>query len=182
MRSASTLQLRDLTIVLALYDMLCLHTQRPMASISSSYPDPAARGLALKKGHAVIDQRKIRLFFQLIGQLAVVGLIILSFVPGSLRPHTGAPGPVEHIAAYFLTAGFLSYGFGKSRSPAIIVLFLSIFSGAVEIVQLYIPDRHSDFIDFVASTTGACIGAALAWIVLRALSSDFAKAEDLPKS
>jgi hypothetical protein len=126
----------------------------------------------------VIDQRKIQLLFKLIGLLAVVGLIILSLVPGDLRPHTGASGPVEHIAAYFLTAGSLSYGFCKSRSPAIIVLFLSIFSGAVEIVQIYIPDRHSDFVDFVASTTGACIGAALAWIVLHALSSDVARAGD----
>lgn len=129
----------------------------------------------------MVNQRKIQSLFKLIGLLAVVVLIALSLVPGDLRPHTGAPGPFEHIAAYSLTAGFLAYGFGKSRNPVVIILGLSIFSGAVEIAQIYIPDRHPAFVDFLASTAGALIGAALAWTILRALAPDVDRAGDYQK-
>jgi VanZ family protein len=127
----------------------------------------------------VIDQRKIQLLIRLAGLLAVVILIVLSLVPGDLRPQTGAPGPFEHIVAYALTAGCLSFGFGQTRNMAVIVLCLSMLSGTVEIAQLYIPDRHSDIMDFVASSSGACIGVALAWIVLRMLATSVAWAGDV---
>jgi hypothetical protein len=123
----------------------------------------------------VIDQGRIKSLSRLIGLLAVVTIAILSLVPGTLRPHTGAPGTLEHISAYLLTAGFLCFGFGNIRNAILIALCLSIFSGALEIAQIYIPGRHAGFLDFVASSTGAFIGAALAWIVLRALSSDVAQ-------
>ena len=32
--------------------------------------------------------------------LSVVAITVLSLLPGDYRPHTGAPGRVEHFAAY----------------------------------------------------------------------------------
>ena len=122
----------------------------------------------------MLDRTQVKLFSRLIGSLAVVILVILSLVPGSMRPHTGAPGKLEHIVAYMLTAGLLSYGYGKNRNPAVIALCLSIVSAAAEIAQIYIPDRHADFFDFAASSTGAFIGSVLAWIIVRSLSPDVA--------
>jgi VanZ family protein len=128
----------------------------------------------LARVKTVLDRTQIKLFSRLIGPLAVVILAILSLVPGSMRPHTGAPGNLEHIVAYLLTAGLLSFGYGKNRNPAVIALCLSFFSATAEIAQIYIPDRHADFFDFAASSTGAFIGSALAWIIVRALSPDAA--------
>jgi VanZ family protein len=122
----------------------------------------------------VIDQKQIRLFARLIGSLAIVAIAVLSLVPGNMRPHTSAPPRLEHIAAYLLTAGLLSYGYGNHRNPAIIALCLSFYSAALEIAQIYVPGRHADLMDVAAGSTGAFIGSALAWIVLRTSGSDVA--------
>ena len=37
------------------------------------------------------------------GWIGVVAIAVLSLVPGSLRPHTGLPGQMEHALAYGLT-------------------------------------------------------------------------------
>jgi len=111
---------------------------------------------------------------QIVGWLAVVVIAILSLVPGSLRPDTGAPPKLEHVAAYLMAAGLLTFGYGKQRHPLVIALCLAIYSAALEIAQILVPGRHAGFADFAASTTGAVIGSALTWIVLRALPRDFA--------
>jgi len=114
---------------------------------------------------------------QLAGWLAVVVIAILSLVPGSLRPHFGVPPNLEHVAAYLehvvaylATAGLLTFGYGKQYHPLVVALCLSIYSAVLEIAQILVPGRHAGFSDFAASTTGAVIGSALAWIVLRALA------------
>lgn len=122
----------------------------------------------------MIDQKQVNLLARLLGWLAVIAIGLLSLVPSDMRPHTGAPGPLEHVAAYFGTAGLLTFSYKKMCHPLVIVLCLSIYSAALEIAQIQIPGRHAAFFDFAASTTGAVIGSALAWIVLRALPRDFA--------
>lgn len=126
------------------------------------------------QGKALIDLNRIKLVARLVGLLAVVTIAILSLVPGDLRPHTYMPKRIEHIVAYLLTAGLLSFGYGKSRYPTFIVLSLSIFSGALEIAQLQIPGRDGNVGDFVVSSIGALIGGSLAWLILRAFPRDFA--------
>jgi hypothetical protein len=116
-----------------------------------------------------INQERVKFAAQLVGSLAVITIAALSLVPGSMRPHTGAPGTMEHIVAYLLTAGTLTLGYGTSRFPAIIALLLSLYSAALEIAQLQIPGRHAGIDDFIASSFGAFIGCLFAWIVLRAL-------------
>jgi len=118
---------------------------------------------------------------QVAGWLAVVVIAILSLVPGSLRPHISAPpilehvvAYLEHVVAYLVTAGLLTFGYGKQYHPLVVALCLSIYSAALEIAQIVIPGRHAGFFDFAASATGAVIGSALPWIVLRALPRDFA--------
>ena len=121
----------------------------------------------------MIDLKRIKLVARLVGLLAVAAIAILSLVPGDLRPHTYMPKRIEHIVAYVLTAGLLSFGYGKSRYPIFIVLSLSIYSAALEIAQLQIPGRDGNVGDFVVSSIGALIGCSLAWLVLRGFSPDF---------
>jgi VanZ family protein len=122
----------------------------------------------------VISLKNIRSAAQWVGLLAVVTIALLSLVPGTLRPHTGAPKELEHFAAYMITAAFLSFGFGKSRYPIIIAFCLSNYSAALELAQIFIPGRQAAVFDFVASSSGAFAGCLLAWLILRAVPTAFA--------
>ena len=96
------------------------------------------------------------------GGLAVVAFAVLSLVPSELRPHTGAPGPLEHLAAYAIAAGLLTFGYDKRSQPFVIVLSLCLYAAILEIAQIWVPGRDPKFIDFAASSAGALIGFALA--------------------
>ena len=74
--------------------------------------------------------------------LSVVLIVILSVLPGSERPHTGASGHVEHILAYSITAALLALAYGSRSSATVIVIGLSVLSGLMEIVQIFIPGEH----------------------------------------
>jgi len=84
-----------------------------------------------------------------------------------MRPHTGLPEPLEHVAAYALAGGLLTFGFGKRSHPFITLMFLSLYAAILEIAQIWVPGRNPQFIDLFASSAGALIGSALAWIGLR---------------
>jgi VanZ family protein len=49
-------------------------------------------------------------------------------------------------------------------------LSLSLYAAILEIAQIWVPGRDPKFIDFAASSAGAFIGSALAWIGLRAIN------------
>jgi VanZ family protein len=102
------------------------------------------------------------------GGLAVIALAVLSLVPRELRPHTGAPGPLEHVVAYGIVSGLLTFGYVKRYQPSIIVLSLCLYAAILEIAQIWVSGRNPTIIDFAASSAGAFIGSALAWIRLRA--------------
>jgi hypothetical protein len=104
-------------------------------------------------------------FWRLAGWAGVLGICVLSVVPGSERPHTGAPGQFEHMLAYALTGAAL--GLGYRRRPAAIVIGLTGLSGLMELVQLQIPGRDSQLIDVIASGSGAVIGTLTALLAAR---------------
>jgi VanZ family protein len=121
-----------------------------------------------------MNRKQIKLAARVGGFLATVTIIILSIVPGSMRPHTGAPPELEHVAAYALAAALLTVGYDNKRYLAVIALFLSILSAVLEIAQIQIPGRNAAVLDFVVSSIGAVIGCFLAWVALRVLSRNFA--------
>jgi VanZ family protein len=108
--------------------------------------------------------------FQKILQLAAWGAVVtigvLSLVPGQLRPHTGAPGYLEHVAAYFITAILLSLGYPRG-SRIVIIASLSIYAASLEIAQLYISGRNASVLDWVAGSFGELMGVAVATFILR---------------
>lgn len=102
--------------------------------------------------------------------LTIVAFAVLSLVPHELRPHTGLPGPLEHLVAYAIAAGLLTFGYARRSQPFVIVLSLSVYAAILEIAQIWVPGRHPAVIDFAASSAGALIGSALAWIGLQAIA------------
>jgi VanZ family protein len=103
------------------------------------------------------------------GYACVVLIGILSLLPGTLRPDTGAPGKLEHLIAYLGAATLLALGRSvpHQRWQA---LWLIPCAGALELAQLYIPERHARFSDFVVSSIGAALGLAIAFAIAPLLS------------
>ena len=97
--------------------------------------------------------------------ICVLIIIVLSLVPGSLRPHTFASAHFEHFIAYAST-GFLFAPSSRRRQRIIAALALAVLSGALELLQVNISGRTAEFAGFFYSTLGAWAGllaGALAW-------------------
>lgn len=120
-----------------------------------------------------MHKSRIWLAIRLLGLMGIVTIVILSLVPGDLRPHTGEPKQLEHFAAYALVAAVLCIGFSKARQPVAIVIILAVLSAVLEFCQNFIPGCDGNVIDFLASSFGACVGVGLAWILVRALLRHF---------
>ncbi len=103
-----------------------------------------------------------------IGSACIVAIIVLSLLPGSERPHTGLAGQIEHALAYFSTAVFLAFGFENTKTKVAAVCLLTGLAAALEIIQGLIPGRHSQVVDWLASSFGAGAGI-LAVIVMQRL-------------
>jgi VanZ family protein len=87
-------------------------------------------------------------------------IVILSLVPPTLRPETAAPHSLEHFLIFAATG--CAFGLGYKRRHDLLAIFLIIFSGAVEIAQLFVPGRHARLSDFVIDAVAACIGLVMA--------------------
>jgi VanZ family protein len=90
-------------------------------------------------------------------------IVILSLVPPSLRPETGTPHILEHFIIYAVT-GF-AFGLGFKRRHDLLAIFLVVFSGSIEIAQLFVPGRHARLRDFIIDAVAACIGLVTSSLV-----------------
>lgn len=115
---------------------------------------------------ALTHEQMLR-FARILGWLAVATIAVLSLVPGTVRPHTGASGYIEHIIAYTITAALLSIGYRGHLSAPVIVGALSAYAGVLEICQIYIPGRFAGVIDWIVGTFGAACGCTIGWLAAR---------------
>ena len=100
--------------------------------------------------------------------LAVLTIIVLSVVPGNMRPHVLGNDYYEHFAAYFITGSLLAIGYLRPTQLLSSGVLLSICAGSLEFAQLWIPGRTASAGDFATSTIGAWIGLLVIVVVRRA--------------
>jgi VanZ family protein len=93
--------------------------------------------------------------------LAALTIIILSLVPGKMRPHILGNDYGEHFVAYLFTGGLLAIGYLRPVQLLSRGVLLTICAGSLELVQLWIPGRTASAGGFVTSTIGAWIGLLL---------------------
>jgi VanZ family protein len=110
----------------------------------------------------------IKKILELAGWLAILAILVLSVVPGDLRPHVMPSKHVEHFAAYLIAALILASVDAKWWRAIVIPLSLMVYSGVLETAQLWIPGRDSSIGDFVASSLGAWCGVFLITLIRRA--------------
>jgi VanZ family protein len=92
-------------------------------------------------------------------------IVILSVVPPALRPETALPHDLEHFIIYFATG--VAFAVGYQIRASLLVTLLVIFSGVVEIAQLFVPGRHARLSDFVVDALAVTFGAMAASLFAR---------------
>lgn len=108
--------------------------------------------------------KKLVLPARLAAWLAVLTIIILSVVPGTVRPHVLGNDSAEHFVAYFTAGGLFAIGHqlavGDQRSQRLRSsgILLATCAGFLEFIQLWIPGRTASISDFGVSTIAAWIG------------------------
>jgi VanZ family protein len=90
---------------------------------------------------------------------------------GELTPHPpdvlpGASDKLLHFIAYFGLAALATLAFRKPRVVLIAVISLIALGGALEILQSF-TGRDAEWLDEVANTAGALLGALAAFGFLR---------------
>jgi VanZ family protein len=98
-----------------------------------------------------------------IAWIAAFVIIVLSLVPGGLRPHVLEDKHFEHFAAYFVAGGLFAIGYPQVRLVIFLGVLLTLCSGIMEIAQLWIAGRTANFFDLIASASGTWIGLIAGW-------------------
>jgi VanZ family protein len=102
---------------------------------------------------------------RILAAVCVGGIIVLSLLPGSYRPHTGASKLAEHFIAYAGTAFIFSILFNGVRQQWVVFAVLASMSCAMDLLQRYVPGRTPAILDVVASTAGVAAGLIVGAIV-----------------
>src|SRR5437868_1639979 len=91
---------------------------------------------------------------RLVGWVVLCVIVVLSYVPPTLRLVTVASQFTEHFAIFFLAGGCFALGY---RRNAVVIGSLAVAAvGIIELLQLVVPGRHARVSDFIVNALGAC--------------------------
>lgn len=107
--------------------------------------------------------------------LAVILILVLILMPASDIPSVGIPGidKLVHCGMFgFLTLCYYGeYYYKHKNKPRALYAMGSVamYAALTELMQLYVPGRACDFIDWLADCTGIilaviCFGAFIKWL------------------
>jgi VanZ family protein len=92
-------------------------------------------------------------------------LAYFSLIPAEFEVRTGLPGRLEHAVAYAGSALLLAVAYPRTHRGYVAVS-LAVYAGALEIGQLWVPGRHSAFLDWLASGSGAVVASFIGGALL----------------
>lgn len=89
--------------------------------------------------------------------------------PPGYRPHSDLGQDGEHALAFVLLG--LAFGVAYTSNRWLTAVLAVGLTGALELLQLWMPGRHARLEDFIVDALAACAGlavaAALDWIIRR---------------
>jgi VanZ family protein len=103
-------------------------------------------------------KRDIRRWAAVAGWLGICAIAVLSLVPGSLRPHTPLPGPLEHMTAYALSGAAFAVARTQMRFRLSMFVGMTAAAFVFEALQILVPGRSAAVSDAIASSSGAALG------------------------
>jgi VanZ family protein len=96
---------------------------------------------------------------------ALIAFVVYATIsPMRNRPTLAIPPVLEHVAAFAVLGTFFCLAYPEH----IVFVCLIIFGSAVllEIIQIFIPDRHGRFRDAIEKMIGAAIGISVGQTIL----------------
>jgi VanZ family protein len=96
-------------------------------------------------------------------------IVVLSVVPPHFRPETGLPHGLEHFTIWWVTG--IAFALAYNLKPFLLATALVIFSGAVEIAQLFVPGRHARVTDFIIDALACIVGLLMISIAVQVRAS-----------
>jgi hypothetical protein len=88
---------------------------------------------------------------------AVLGIIVLSVLPGNMRPDVLGNKAAEHFIAYFIANSLFAIRYLRPWQWLSSGVLFVLCAGGLEFIQLWIPGRNASASDFAASALGAWI-------------------------
>jgi VanZ family protein len=111
----------------------------------------------------------LRNFLQVCTISLGTAVLIFTVVPAAERPYTGIQHDLEHVSAFLLLGVLLGIAF-RIKAP-LLLLVGSIFTLAIECMQIPLPTRHARLEDFGLDTTAICVGILIARLPWRRVNS-----------
>jgi VanZ family protein len=105
--------------------------------------------------------------------LTAFTIIVLSVVPGKMRPHVLGNDYFEHFLAYFATGSLLAIGYQRPMQLLSSGVLLATCAGLLECIQLWIPGRTASVGGFTTAAAGAWTGLLVAIVVRRVYERRF---------
>jgi VanZ family protein len=96
----------------------------------------------------------------------LLAIILLSLLPGDMRPQSPAPGELEHFMAYFGAGLLIAMRYPSPKLRLIFWAATAMLSCILEILQQFVPGRVPEANDSLVSSFGLTIGLLLAAALL----------------
>jgi VanZ family protein len=104
--------------------------------------------------------------------LLVVAVSYLALTPAPPERLDTGWDKLNHMLAFTALAFSAYLGYPAHRGTRLLLLFaLLAFGGLIEVLQLFVPGRSSEWGDLLADSIGIACGAVIAAYVLRAVSA-----------
>ena len=98
---------------------------------------------------------------------AIGAIVFFSLLPGYWQERTGLPPPLEHVIAYFGTAGLMTVVWPGPKRAVRHVVVLACLSACMEYLQHFSPGRDPRLADVMWSSMGAVLGTGFVLLVGR---------------
>src|SRR5215213_7999969 len=96
-----------------------------------------------------------------------LAIAIVTLVPISFRPMTGAPPDIERGVAFLLLGAVISLVCPRLRNLSVGILLAVAFAALLEVGQNFTPSRQAAMHDFVVKALAVIVGAVTIWILRR---------------
>jgi VanZ family protein len=104
--------------------------------------------------------------FRIAGLVGLGLIVVVSVVPGTIRPHTSMSGYTEHFLAYAIVASCFALGWRSPLYQAAVVISAFIVASLLEAVQFLCPGRSPDSVSPIVSGIGGLCGVILATLLI----------------
>lgn len=98
---------------------------------------------------------------------SILALGVASWTPGQDMVRTGLNTRFEHATAYLVATFVVALAYPKLKIERLAAMLIA-YAAVLELGQLLVPGRHSDWHDWIASSSGVVVGVGLSILFGRA--------------